>query len=169
MKKNEIKRTIEQVVRTEYITDDGTIFYDEAEARKYEESALFTVNKQLKRLNRKQVSVDNLFGMNGCEEFLEIFDIQDAKDLENLKRYIYLKLSYNGASEKTIKSCFTAENENRTNYVIDNITFGHEVLIFWGYDEDWVWTYKNGSLEGYFEWIKEQYNKIIAPEKELGE
>lgn len=39
MKKNEIKRTrtIEEVVRTEWIADDGEIFYNENECKKYED------------------------------------------------------------------------------------------------------------------------------------
>ena len=52
MKKNEIKKTIEQVVRVEYIAEDGTVFYSEGECAEYEESALFVVSNQLKRLSK---------------------------------------------------------------------------------------------------------------------
>ena len=165
MKKNEIKKMVEQVVGVEFVAEDGRIFYDEAEAKKYEESALFALSNKLRRLNVKRASIYDLNEAGSEEENLEIFDVQTEEDLENLRRYIYLKLSQNGAGEETIKSCFTSENGRRDNFVIDNITIGHEVLIHWGYDEDWVWTYGDGSLDGYFNWIRSKYNKIITPKE----
>ena len=57
MKKNEIKKMVEQVVGVEFVAEDGTIFYNEAECREYEESALFAVSKKcfnvikIKRVN----------------------------------------------------------------------------------------------------------------------
>ena len=163
MKKNEIKKTIEQVVRVEYIAEDGTVFYSESECAEYEESALFVVSNQLKRLSKKHTSIYDL-NQDGCEENeLEIFDIQTKEDLENLKRYLYLKLSKNGANETTIKSVFE-DGESRKDYVFGGVTCGHEVMVFWSYDGDWAWTYKDGSLNGYFEWLRGQYDKIITPE-----
>ena len=164
MKKNEIKKTIEQVVRVEYIAEDGTVFYSEGECAEYEESALFVVSNQLKRLSKKHTSIYDL-NQDGCEENeLEIFDIQTKEDLENLKRYLYLKLSKNGASETTIKSVFE-DGESRKDYVFGGVTCGHEVMVFWSYDGDWAWTYKDGSLNGYFEWLRGQYDKITTPEE----
>ena len=164
MKTNEIKRTIEQVVRVEYIAEDGTIFRDEAECKKYEESALFVVSSKLKRLaNVSQYD----FHDDLSEEYgLEIFDVQTEEDLENLRRYLYLTLAKNGTSENSIKDCFTSETGNRKDFVFDNVTIGHEVLIFWGYDESWFWVYNDGSLEGYFSWLRDKYTKIITLKEE---
>ena len=47
--------------------------------------------------------------------------------------------------------------------MFDNVTIGHEVLVFWSYDKDWFWVYKDGSLNGYFELLKERYDKIVTP------
>lgn len=165
MKKNEIKKTIEQVVRVEYIAEDGRIFYDEAEAQKYEESALFALSNKLKRLNVKRASIYDLNETGSEEENLEIFDIQTEEDLENLRRYLYLTLTANGVSEKNIDFPFTSEDGHRADYVFDSVTIGHEVLIFWSYDKDHFWVYKDGSLNGYFEWLRSRYNKIITPEE----
>lgn len=163
MKKNEIKKMVEQVVGVEFVAEDGTIFYNESECREYEESALFAVSKNLRKLSKQFTSIYDL-NQEGCEEnYLEIFDIQTPEDLDNLRRYLYLKLSKNGASENTIKDVFSSEN--REQYKFDNVTFGHEVMIFWSYDQDWAWTYGNGSIEDYCEWIKGNYNKIITPEE----
>lgn len=163
MKKNEIKKTIEQVVRVEYIAEDGTVFCSEGECAEYEESALFVVSKNLKKLSKSKTSIYDL-NQDGCEECeLEIFDIQTPEDLENLRRYLYLKLSKNGASEATIKSVFE-DGESRKDYVFGGVTCGHEVMVFWSYDGDWAWTYKDGSLNGYFEWLRGQYDKITTPE-----
>lgn len=168
MKKNEIKtiKTIEEVVRVEYIAEDGQVFSHEDECKKYEESALFVVSKKLKKLNTKWVSHYDLIE-NGCEEDeLEIFDVQTEEDLDNLRRYLYLKAIKNGASDKYIKDCFTSEDGKRADFVFDGVTIGHEVLIFWSYDQDWFWTHKDGSLDGYFNWIRDKYNKLVAPKEE---
>ena len=169
MRKNEIKttKTIEEVVRVEYIAEDGVVFYNEEECKKYEESALFAVSKKLKKLNTKWASVYDLVE-NGCEEDeLEIFDVQTEEDLDNLRRYLYLKAMKHGATEKTIKDCFTsADGITRKDFVFDGVTTGHEVLIFWSYDQDWFWVHKDGSLAGYLSWIRDRYNKIITPKEE---
>lgn len=165
MKRNEIKRTIEEVVRVEYIAEDGQVFYNEEECKKYEESALFAVSSKLKKLNKKFTGIYELIE-NGCEEDeLEIFDVQTEADLDNLRRYLYLRAMKHGASDKTIRECFTSEDGKRSDYVFDSVTIGHEVLIFWSYDNDWFWVYKDGSLDGYFSWIRDRFNKIIASEE----
>lgn len=153
MKKNEIKQTIEQVVRVEYVAEDGTVFYSEEECKAYEESALFAVSSKLKRLTTEWTSIYQLNEESSEECELEIFDVQTESDLENLRRYLYLKAIKNGASEKCIN-------------VFDSVTIGHEVLVFWTYDNDWFWVYKDGSLNGYFEWLKEKYTKIITPKED---
>ena len=165
MKKNEIKRTVEEIVRVEYVAEDGTVFYNEDECKKYEESALFVVSNTLKRLTTEWRSVYN-FLEEGCDECeLEIFDVQTEEDLNNLKRYLYLKAIKNGARDKDIESCFTSVDGKRKDFVFDGITIGHEVMVFWSYDNDWFWVHKDGSLNGYFEWLKEQYTKLITPKE----
>ena len=106
--------------------------------------------------------------MGNCreEEEVEIFDVQTEDDLENLRRYLYLKAAKNGASESDIKSCFTSENGRRNTYVFDNVTIGHEVIVFWSYDTDWFWVYGDGSLDGYFGWIKDNYIRMITPKED---
>ena len=163
MKKNEIKKMIEQLVRVEYVAEDGTVFYNEEECRKYEESALFVVSNKLKRLTTEWTSMYALNENLSDECELEIFDVQTEEDLSNLRRYLYLKATKNGASEKYISGAFTSVDGSRKDYVFDNVTIGHEVMVFWGYDNDWFWVYKDGSLNGYFEWLKESYTKIVTP------
>lgn len=167
MKRNEIKRTVEEVVRVEYVAEDGQAFYSEEECRKYEESALFTISNKLKRLTNKWTSQYALNESGNEEEELEIFDVQTEEDLENLRRYLYLKATKNGASENYIKDCFTSpDGIKRKDFVFDNVTAGHEVLVFWSYENDWFWVYGDGSLDGYLNWIKDKYNKIVAPQEE---
>lgn len=171
MRVNEIKRerTIEEVVRVEYIAEDGQVFYNEEECKKYEESALFAVSKQLKKLHTKSLSVYSLLA-EGCEDDeVEIFDIQTDKDLENLKRYLYLKAKKNGATEDGIKTCFTAENEKRKDYVFDAVTKGHEVIICWSYDRDHFWVHRDGSIEGYLNYLRDRMTKLITPETKENE
>jgi len=169
MKKNEVKKTVEQVVRVEYIAEDGHVFYGvngEEECKKYEESALFAVSKNMQRLNVEPASEHDLNESGSEDNELEVFNIQTKEDLENLKRYLYLKLTKNGASEKTIKEVFESTN-GRENFVFNNVTIGHEVLVFWSFDQHWAWTYGDGSVEAYCNWIKTKYNKIITPKESV--
>ena len=169
MKINEIKRTVEEVVRVEYVAEDGTVFYSMAECQTYEESALFVISKQLKKLNSEWTSEYSLVEAGSEENELEIFDVQTQEDLDNLKRYLYLKSIKNGATDKSIQDAFTSVNGKRSNFVFDNVTYGHEVMVFWSYDNDWFWVYGDGSLDGYCNFIKSKYAKIIAPKSDNAE
>ena len=66
MRVNEVKqtKTIKELVRIEYIAEDGIVFRSEEECKKYEESALFAISKELKRLDNKK---------NGASEY-DIYD-----------------------------------------------------------------------------------------------
>lgn len=162
MKINEIKETKEVVVKTQYIAEDGTIFYDQEQCKKYEESALFAISKQLKKI--KDLSEYDL-NEAGCDEnAVEVFDIQTLEDLMLLKRYLYLKLTSKGVSESNYKECFES-TETRKGYSFDAVTYGHEVIINWTYDEDWFWVYGDGSIEGYVDRVKERITKLIYPPK----
>ena len=166
MRKNEIKKTVEEIIGVEHIAEDGTVFNTVEECEKYEKSALFVVSNKLKRLTTKETYINDFNDEGSCDCELEIFDIQTEEDLNNLRRYLYLKAITNGATEKGIKDAFTSDDGKRENYVFDNVTIGHEVLVFWSYDKDWFWVYKDGSLNGYFESLKERYDKIVAPKED---
>lgn len=170
MKVKEVTETREVVVRTEYVAEDGEVFRNEEECKKYEESALFAVSKKLKRLTKENAITHNDIDDNGCcDEDVEIFDIQTGEDLENLKRYLYLKLKKHGAGECSTKECFTSENGMRKDFVFDGVTYGHEVMIFWSFDSDWFWVYRDGSINGYVEYFRDKIKKLITPETEIKE
>jgi hypothetical protein len=126
---------------------------------------LFAVSKRLKKLSMVGTSIYDFIEEGSEECGLEIFDVQTEEDLENLRRYLYLTLTKNGAGESSIMDCFTAKSEHRKDFVFDGVTCGHEVMIFWSYDEDWFWVYKDGSLEGYFGWLRDKYTKLITPKE----
>lgn len=173
MKINEIKKTVETVVRTEYIAEDGEVFYDKEQCEKYEQSALFAISKQLKRLSQNISAYDiNDDLSDECE--VEIFDIQTSEDLLMLKRYCYLKASTHGASEKSIEyfmnktTKLSDGREITSEHTLDNLTFGHEVMVFWDYDRDHCWVYRNGSVEDYSNYFKDRINKLITSQNKEG-
>lgn len=170
MKVKEITETREVVVRTEYVADDGEVFRNEEECKKYEESALFAVSKKLKRLTKENTITHNDVH-EGCwdEEDVEIFNVQTEEDLENLRRYLYLKMRKHGSSEYDLKECFTSENRLRKDFVFNGVTYGHEVMIFWNSDNDSFWVYRNGSINDYVEYHREKIKKLITPETEMKE
>ena len=100
---------------------------------------------------------------NGSDEDdVEVYDIQTNDDLINLRRYLYLKMQNANASEGDIKCCFES-SEKRKGYSFDSVTYGHEVLIWWNYDQTFFWVYGDGSIEGYMNKARERFNKIIYP------
>lgn len=161
MKMNKIMKQVEELVRVEYIAEDGTVFSCEDECRKYEESALFVVSSKLKKLTKNWTSEYSLLEAGSDENELEIFDVQTQEDLDNLKRYLYLKAIKNGSTDKSIQEAFVSVDGKRNNFVFEGVTYGHEVMVFWSYDNDWFWVYGDGSLEGYCQWIKEKYDTLI--------
>lgn len=92
MKVNEIRKTetIEKLVRIEYIAEDGTVFSNEEECKKYEESALFAISKELKRLDNKKNGASEYDIYDECsdEYLVEIFNAETERDIENIRRYI---------------------------------------------------------------------------------
>lgn len=165
MKINEVKTAVEQIVRVEYIAEDGMIFHNEEECKKYEDSALFAASAQLKRLHTKPLN-QSMINDNFCDvSQLEIFDIQTADDLECLKRYIHLKMIHNRATQFDVDSSFGRCDGRYSQTTLDNLTYGHEVMIFWSYDEDLCWCYRNGSFEDYLSYHRDRLNGLIAPEE----
>lgn len=149
-------RTIEEVIRTEYIAEDGKIFKNEDECKKYEESALYAISKELKRLDNKKYGASEYDIYDECsEEYLvEIFNAETEKDLENIRRYIYLKVmkQYGKVTESDI--------------ALPNITAGHEVIIHWNYDEDSVWTIGDGSINAFCDYIRGNLMRLIKPKED---
>lgn len=167
MKTNEIKKTQEIVVRTEYVADDGVVFYSKEECEKYEESALFMASLQLKRIMKGDKDFTQYDINDECsdEYIVEIFNIENANDLENLGKYLRLKMLHNKATENSIEQCFKSRDK-RIGFSFDGITVGHEVMIFWTYDEDWFWVYGDGSINGYVEFFRNKLTNLIYPKKE---
>ena len=126
MRVNEVRKTetIEKLVRTEYIAEDGTVFRSEEECKKYEESALFAISKELKRLDNKKNGASEYDIYDECsdEYLVEIFNAETERDIENIRRYVYLKALSNSSYAR------------KEDVDLPNITAGHEVIIHWNYD-----------------------------------
>lgn len=162
MEKREIKETREFVVKTEYVAADGKVFMDEQECKKYEKSALFVVSNKLKRITNKPITYYDINDNCSDEDVVEIFDIQTENDLDNLKKYLYLKLKDNGESENTVKQCFgLGEDNSRIEYTLDNVTIRHEVMIFWNFDQSWFWVYRDGSIESYLKFFEDKIKNLL--------
>lgn len=156
MEVREIKetKTIEEVIRTDYIAEDGTVFRDEDECKKYEESALFAVSKKLKRLTKAGYYASQYdIWDECCDEYeVEIFQIDTEEDLDYLRRYLYLK----GMNEhpNADRECLRVSNE---------VTVGHEVIVFWSYDHDYCWTCGNGTIVAFCNYINKNLMRMITP------
>ena len=161
MKVNEIRKTetIEKLVRIEYIAEDGTIFTSEEECKKYEQSALFAVSKQLKRLDNKKNGASEYDIYDECsEEYpVEIFNAETERDIENIRRYVYLK-----ALSNNLYVC-------KPDVDLPNITPGHEVIIHWNYNEDSCWTIGNGSISAFCDYIRGNLISLITQKEEKAE
>lgn len=157
MEIKEIKKTVEQVVRTEYVAMDGTVFRNERECKAYEESALCVVKSKLKLL--KRTTTYDLLWEGSEEEYIDIINVENEQDLDNLKQYVYLVITskYVQNGNKYAKQCLDEE--------LNKITIGHEVLLQWSYD-DLAYITGNGSFEDYLGRIRDNYTKLISPKEE---
>ena len=159
MQIKEIKRTrtIEEVIRTEYIADDGEVFYNENECKKYEESARFVLSKKVKRILRCNT---NDLNYEASDEYdSEIFNVETQEDLGNLKRYLYL----------TIKNDFSSYEWEQLEESMKEVTFGHEVIIHWHYDHDGFYICGDGSIEDYGKHFMNLVTNAIKREQEKKE
>ena len=158
MKVKEIKE--EKVVRTDYIAEDGKVFHDEEECRKYEESALFVLSQDLKMKTflKSESMIDG-----ADEEYIRVFEVPTDKELEKLKRYLYLKTT-GGMSiyrdGKWYNNYYDSASLNRVD--LSGLTYGHKIITFWSYEDDCCWMYGDGSLEAYANYAKERMEKAIT-------
>ena len=150
MRTEEIKET--KVVGTKYIADDGTEFYSVEDCQKYEQSALFVMRSKLKLIAETN---EEDFSVGGCyDDKVEVFDVQTQEDLDKLKAYLHLALSTHGV--RNFDDYF-----NESEYGFGKVTAGHEVIIWWTYDQDHFWIYGDGSIDAYVEYVKQKALKSI--------
>lgn len=96
MKVSEIKETREVVVRTEYIANDGTVFKNEDECKKYEGTCRCVLRTEYKRLVRGNINEYDLFYENGCEDYsYDIVEVVTEADREILNRVLVDALGKN--------------------------------------------------------------------------
>ncbi len=150
MRTEEIKET--KVIGTKYIAEDGTVFYSQEECEKYEKSALFVMKAKLKLIADTN---EEEFSVGGCyDDAVEVFDVQTQEDLDNLKAYLHLVLSTHG-----VRNCDDYFNDSE--YGFGKVTAGHEVIIWWSYDQDNFWIYGDGSVDAYVDYVKQRALKTI--------
>lgn len=143
---------ITKVVGTKYIAEDGTAFLSQEECEKYEHSALFVTRSKAKLIAS---TTEEEFAISGCyDDVVEIFDVQSQEDLDNLKAYLHLMLSTHGVRDF---DRYFGESE----YSFNNVTIGHEVIIWWNYDQDHFWIYGDGSVDAYVKYVREKALKSI--------
>lgn len=144
-----------KVVRTEYIADDGTRFFSKEECEKYEQSALFVMRAKLKLIADTN---EEEFSIGGCyDDVVEVFDVQTQEDLDNLKAYLHLVLSTHGTRD--FDNYFNKDSNYRFSFA--NATFGHEIIIWWSYDQDHFWMYGDGSIDAYVEYTRQKALQAI--------
>lgn len=89
MKVNEIKETREVVVKTEYIAEDGKVFSNEEECRKYEGTCRCVLRSEYEKLVKGNISEYDLFYENGCDAGLyDIVEVKTETDREVVNRVL---------------------------------------------------------------------------------
>lgn len=141
----EITKEITETKVVGYEAFDGERFNDKAECEKYENSALNVVRKKLKLL--KKIDMESFCDCTFPDDYIEVYDIKTEKDLDNLKQYVELLHKDTTVSVPTN---------------MDNLTYGHEIMMFWTYDDSSCWFYGNGSLASYLDNIKKNYDYAMG-------
>lgn len=155
MRESKITRMVEEIIAIEYIAEDGTVFTDQRECQRYEKSALVVTKQKLKRLNKNDLSEYEFFDFGSDDYEIEIFDIQTTEDLDNLKKYLYLRATLNHGNHVNIER--QLKNLN---------SCGHEIIIRWAYDLDMFWFYGDGSIDGYANYLREKLNNMCTENKD---
>ena len=70
-------------------------------------------SKELKSLTKAYTAQIEINDNLPDEDMVEIFDVQTERDLENLRRFLYLKARNNGASECSLHVCCTSSDRTR--------------------------------------------------------
>lgn len=157
MRVNEVKqtKTIEELVRTEYIAEDGAVFRDREECKKYEDSALFAITKRLKRITDSKRSMTEADIYDECPDdyLVEIFNAETEKDIENIRRYVYLS------------AISVHPDVTKSDVELPNITPGHEVIIHWNYNHECCWAIGDGSVDAFCNCIRSNIMKFITPKE----
>lgn len=108
------------------------------------------LESKLKKLNKQEIEELMLFEFGSPGFPVDIFQVDDMEDLDNLKQYIYYKvLDKQGPKEAEL--------------VLDKIsaiTCGHEVIISWSMDCSWVIIIGDGSLESYFNTVRDNFKRL---------
>lgn len=157
MKINEITNTV--VVRTEYVAEDGTVFTSKEECQKYEASALYAVTVLMNKHRICDLRLTQYdFVELGCDDVVEIFQIDTSDDLMLLAKYLRLHLLDAHASISYIDSAIKK--------IMDTVTPHHEICIFWSYDGDAAWTYGDGSIDAFYDVQRDRLKAIISKRKD---
>jgi len=159
MKVKEIKETVVKVVATKYIAEDGRVFCDEEECRKYEDSALFVLSQNLKM---KKIRKSECMDDGWDEEYVRVFEVPTEQELEKLKRYLYLKATDGMSIYRDGKWYNNYGSASLSQIDLSGLTYGHKIITFWSYEDDCCWMYGDGSLEAYVNYAKEQMEKAIT-------
>lgn len=156
MKVKEIKE--EKVVATKYIAEDGSVFWDEEECRKYEESALFALSQALKikTFVKSECMIDGADG-----EYVRVFEISTEKELEKLKRYLYFKATEGMSIYRDGKWYSDYDVASLPRIDLSGLTYNHKIITFWNYEDDYCWIFGDGSLEAYVNYAKERMEKPL--------
>lgn len=97
------------------------------------------------------------------DEYTRVFEVPTEKELEKLKRYLYLKAT-EGMSiyrdGKWYNNYCDSASLNRVD--LSGLTYGHKIITFWSYEDDCCWMYGDGSLEAYANYAKERMEKAIT-------
>lgn len=158
MRVNEIKEMKEVVVRTEYVAEDGTIFYNEADCKKYEADYKMVLLARYNNMVKGRICECDLLWSCGSEEFYyDIVEIKSSADVDFINQILTtlggLKL---GERLKPLDSSYV----------------GKDILV--GRGEDWNYNSKTcvlsfhyfTTLETILESIKNEYNNALAMGKD---
>lgn len=130
-----MKKIQKEIVRKEYVSvfvaNDGTEFSDEAECKKYDESAKGVLLAKYQQVVLKESDAYSLFGFGSDEEVIEVVKLNSKEDVDLIVQcyllendYIKEREDYNERMEKMITRLKKSVTEN------DIIFIGR------GYDKD---------------------------------
>lgn len=147
MKKIEMEKVIKEKIIT-YQADDGTIFDNLEECKKYEETAKMVAYGMIKDKKIADTTVYDFLDNGADDEVIEVWHIDTVETAELLNRYLKL-----------------ATEDKSNAHLIETADVGKDIIIQWSYDREYCWSL--GSIEDYIEKIRKNYDKMIEQRKRV--
>lgn len=135
--------TITREIIDGYEASDGTLFGNEEECRKYEQTAKGVCFEAVKKYMLGSCTEMDFTEYGSDECYIEFFEVPDMDAAKAIAQYVLIR----------------TDDKKLVQKVIDRI--GKRLMLSWNYDKDFCWVF---DVDGYKEMLEKNYQRTIKKE-----